>query len=55
MSACRVRCVWGRYIVRGLRDGGCDAGSGGLKDEYAVDEVASEGVTVLAVSVVAAE
>ena len=52
-----VRCECGRYSVRGLCDGGCEEGSGGLRDEYEVEDVTvdSDGVMVLAVSVVAAE
>lgn len=47
----------GRYSVRGRCEGGCAVGSGGDRELYDVLETAviSEGVTVLAVRVVAAE
>ena len=57
MSAWSVRWVWGRKSVRGRWDGAWDDGSGGANEEYEFAEtaVASDGVIVLAVSVVADE
>ena len=53
IRACNVKCVCGRYSVRGLKAGGWAMGSGGPMLVLAADDVSE--VMVLLVSVVAVE